>query len=102
MSTAVAPLAIRQTSLARPILVGGAIAGALDLTSAFMTFGWPVPRAIAAALVGRQSFMNSSPLLWILGVLLHFTIAFSAAAIYCFAAAEAQQSMTDFQNGKRR
>jgi hypothetical protein len=72
-------------SLARPILVGGAVAGALDLTSAFITFGWRVPRGIAAGLLGRPSFTNTSPLIWALGVLLHFTIAFSAAAIYCLA-----------------
>jgi hypothetical protein len=85
MPLAASPQALRQSSLARPILVGGAIAGTLDLTSAFLTFGWPVPRAIAAGLLGRQSFKNPSPLLWILGVLLHFFIAYSAATIYCLA-----------------
>ncbi len=42
-------------SLVVPILVGGLIAGSLDLTSAFLTFGWGVPRAIAAGLLGRQA-----------------------------------------------
>lgn len=85
MPLAVASRTLPQTSLTRPILVGGAIAGALDLTSAFFTFGWQAPRGIAAGLLGRQSFMNPNPLLWILGVLLHFFIAFSAATIYCLA-----------------
>jgi hypothetical protein len=85
MPLAVASRTLPQTSLTRPILVGRAIAGALDLTSAFFTFGWQVPRGIAAGLLGRQSFMNPNPLLWILGVLLHFFIAFSAATIYCLA-----------------
>ena len=70
--------------LLRPIVIGGAIAGALDQTSAFLTFGMGVPRAIAAALIGRQAFQGGA-FTWILGLLLHFFIAFSAAAIYCFA-----------------
>ncbi len=68
-----------------PIAVGGAVAGTLDLTSAFITFGWSTPRAIAGGLLGRQVFTNHSIPVWILGVLLHYLIAFSAAAIYCFA-----------------
>lgn len=38
-----------------PIIVGGVVAGSLDLTSAFITFGFGVPRAIAAGLLGRQA-----------------------------------------------
>src|ERR1700744_924 len=85
MAVAISTQSSRAAGLARPILVGGAIAGTLDLTSAFLTFGWQVPRAIAAGLLGRASFMNHNPLLWVLGVVLHFFIAFSAAAIYCLA-----------------
>ena len=84
MTTAIPLQPSRNGSLLRAILVGGAIAGTLDQISAFLTFGWDCPRAVAAGLLGRQVFMNKSPLLWILGVLLHFLIAFSAAAIYCF------------------
>lgn len=72
-----------------PIFIGGGIAGALDLTSAFLTFGWTVPRGIAMGLLGTRAFQGSSGWLlftWILGVVLHFTIAFGAAAIYCLAA----------------
>ena len=36
-----------------PILVGGLVAGALDLTSAFYFYGRGVPRVIAAGLLGR-------------------------------------------------
>jgi hypothetical protein len=85
MPTAVSSSACLRTSLLRPILIGGAIAGTLDLISAFMTFGWGVPRAIAGGLLGRQVIQGGSPLIWTLGVILHFTIAFSAAAIYCLA-----------------
>lgn len=76
---------VRQASLLQPILVGGAVAGMLDQISAFLTFGWQVPRAVAAGLLGRQSFTNPSLLIWILGLLLHFFIAFSAATVYCLA-----------------
>lgn len=67
-----------------PILVGGGIAGTLDLISAFITFGWGVPRGIASGLLGARAF-HGGIATWILGVVLHFTIAFSAAAIYCLA-----------------
>jgi hypothetical protein len=66
------------------VLIGGFVAGSLDLTSAFMTFGWAVPRAIAAGLLGRSAFQGGTPT-WILGVFLHYLIAYSAAAIYCLA-----------------
>jgi hypothetical protein len=67
-----------------PLLVGGLIAGTLDLISAFMTFGLGVPRAIAAGLLGRQA-LGGGVGTWILGVILHFLIAYSAATIYCLA-----------------
>ena len=67
-----------------PILIGGGIAGALDLISAFITFGWRVPRGIASGLLGARAFQGGVGT-WILGVVLHFTIALSAAAIYCLA-----------------
>ena len=69
----------RNTLLA--IGVGGLIAGALDLTQACILFGWDIPLAIAAGLLGRQAFHGGAGT-YILGVFLHFFIAFSAAAIY--------------------
>lgn len=71
-------------SLAIPILIGGLIAGSLDLTAAFITFGWGVPRVIAAGLLGRQALPGSTGT-WILGVFLHYFIAYSAATVYCLA-----------------
>jgi hypothetical protein len=73
-----------KQSILVPILVGGFIAGSLDLTSAFITFGWGVPRAIAAGLLGRQA-IHGGVGTWILGVFLHYFIAYSAAAVYCAA-----------------
>ena len=67
-----------------PIIVGGLVAGSFDLTSAFITFGFGVPRAIAAGLLGRQA-LHGGVGTWILGVFLHYFIAYSAATVYCVA-----------------
>jgi len=61
--------------------VGGAIAGTLDLLQASILFGWDIPLTIAAGLLGRQALQGGAGT-YILGVLLHFFIAFSAASIY--------------------
>jgi len=61
--------------------VGGLVAGILDLLQACILFGWDIPLAIAAGLLGRQAFQGGAGT-YILGVLLHFFIAFSAAAVY--------------------
>ena len=63
------------------IAVGGGIAGALDLLQACLLFGWRIPLAIAAGLLGRQAFHGAVGT-YILGVCLHFFIACSATAIY--------------------
>jgi len=63
------------------IAVGGGIAGTLDLLQACILFGWDIPLAIAAGLLGRQAFHGGVGT-YILGVLLHFFIACSAAAVY--------------------
>jgi Na+/alanine symporter len=73
------PLGKRNALLA--IGVGGLVAGTLDLTQACILFGWKVPLFIAGGLLGRQAFHGGIGT-YILGVLLHFFIAFSAAAIY--------------------
>src|SRR5947199_4673005 len=76
-----------------PIAVGGLLAGTLDLTQAFILFGRRVPLVIAAGLLGRSAFHAGAGSTWsppilkvsatyILGVLLHFFIATSVAAIY--------------------
>ncbi|HYL64369.1 MAG TPA: hypothetical protein VE077_17285 [Candidatus Methylomirabilis sp.] len=63
------------------VAVGGLIAGTLDLAQACILFGWRVPLAIAGGLLGRAAF-HGGPGIYALGVLLHFFIAFSAAAVY--------------------
>jgi Na+/alanine symporter len=65
----------------RAIFAGGLIAGAFDLASAYITFGPGVPRAIAGGLLGRQAFHGGTGT-YVLGVLLHFFIALSAATVY--------------------
>jgi hypothetical protein len=85
VSVVTSPISIQTSRLLLPILAGGAIAGALDLTAAFLTFGWRVPRGIAMGILGPRALQGGAGI-WILGVLLHFTIAFGAAAVYCLVA----------------
>ena len=75
----------RPVSLLRPIVIGGAIAGTLDKISGFISFGLKSAQGIAAGLVGRSIAFQGGAATWILGMLLHFFIAFTAAAIYCLA-----------------
>jgi hypothetical protein len=80
------PIALRatKTSLALPILVGGFIAGLLDMSSAYVSFGRFMPIGIAGGLVGKAA-LHVSVGLYILGLFLHYFIAFSAATAYCLA-----------------
>jgi Na+/alanine symporter len=75
------------------IAVGGGIAGTLDLLQACILFGWDIPLVIAAGLLGREAFHGSVGT-YVLGVVLHFFIAFSAAAIY-YAASRKLRFMTE-------
>ena len=93
MSTTVATYSMHESKAVPAIFVGGLIAGALDLTSAFITFGWGVPRAIAGGLLGRTAFQGGTGT-YVLGVLLHFFIACSAAAIY-YAVSRRLEFMTE-------
>jgi hypothetical protein len=61
--------------------VGGLVAGTLDLTQACILFGANIPLVIAGGLLGRQAFHGGAGT-YVLGVLLHFFIACSAAGIY--------------------
>jgi hypothetical protein len=72
---------IRSSKPALAIAAGGVVAGTLDLTQAIILFGKNVPLAIAAGLLGPRAFQGGAGI-YILGVLLHFFIACSAAAIY--------------------
>src|SRR5579863_8998164 len=61
--------------------IGGLAAGTLDLLQACRLFGWDIPLAIAAGLLGKGAFSGGVGT-YILGVALHYFIATSAAAIY--------------------
>lgn len=74
-------LSSQRSSPLLPILVGGFSAGTLDLLQACILFGWGIPRVIAAGLLGRQAIHGGAGT-YALGVVLHFFIACSAAAIY--------------------
>jgi hypothetical protein len=63
------------------IVVGGGIAGTVDLLQACILFGWDIPLAIAGGLVGPRAFGGGAGF-YVLGVLLQFFIAFSAATVY--------------------
>lgn len=67
------------------IAVGGLVAGTIDLLQACILFGWKIPLVIAAGLLGRQAITGGGAGTYIFGVLLHFFIAVSVAAIYCTA-----------------
>jgi hypothetical protein len=86
MNTIAAAVPINRPRIVRPIAVGGAIAGTLDLISAFITYGWGVPKGIASGVLGTSAFQGGIGT-WFLGVVLHYTIAFGAAAVFCLAAA---------------
>ncbi len=81
MSATSTTLRVQGPTAVLAIFVGGPIAGALDLTSAFILYGPGVPRGIAAGLLGRTAFQGGVGT-YVLGILLHFLIACSAAAIY--------------------
>ena len=74
----------RKRSALLAISAGGLIAGTLDLLQACILFGWDIPLAIAAGLLGKQAFQGGAAT-YVLGVLLHFFIACSAAATYYLA-----------------
>ena len=73
------PLGKRSAFLA--IFAGGGIAGTLDLLQASILFGWKIPLVIAGGLLGRQAFQGGAGT-FVLGVVLHFFIACSAAGVY--------------------
>ena len=65
----------------RAIVVGGGVAGALDLAQACILFGAKVPLLIAAGWLGRAAFKGEAGT-YALGVASHFFIALVVAAIY--------------------
>jgi hypothetical protein len=75
-----------RASVLPPIIAGGLLAGALDATAAFLTFGWGMTYGIASGLLGSKAFPaagGGGAAIWSLGLALHFLIALTAAAVYC-------------------
>jgi hypothetical protein len=74
----------------RVILLGGLTAGVLDFTAACVTSALRgitparVSQSIASGLLGANAFQGGHKTV-ILGVILHFTIALGAAAVFCLA-----------------
>jgi len=75
---------VAQRSLVFPILAGGLVAGMLDMTSAYVTFGRMMPLGIAGGLIGPAA-RHLTAGHYVLGLFIHYLIAFSAAAAYCIA-----------------
>jgi hypothetical protein len=73
------PFGKRNALLA--IGVGGGIAGVLDLLQACIQDGWDIPLTIAEGLIGARA-EHGGVGTYVLGVFLHFFIAFTAAAVY--------------------
>jgi hypothetical protein len=76
----------------RTIVTAGLVAGALDITYAFIIWGLQgvtplrIGRSVAAGLVGREAAAAGGVALGLFGLLLHFVMATIIAAIYYGAA----------------
>ncbi|HEY1461967.1 MAG TPA: hypothetical protein VGF44_00960 [Terriglobales bacterium] len=80
MNTVALPVKQSQTLLA--IFVGGLVAGTFDLTLAYIIFGVRMPQGIASGLIGRSAAFQGGVPTYILGIIIHYFIACSAAAVY--------------------
>jgi hypothetical protein len=76
-----APARTGQRQAVLAIAVGGLVAGTLDLLQACFLFSWKIPLSIAGGVLGVKAASGGVGT-YVLGVLLHFFIATSAAAIY--------------------
>jgi hypothetical protein len=82
MNTTAASLPVESPSkILLPALAGGAVAATLDAISAFVTFGWGMPKAIASGVLGSSAYQGGAGP-WILGLALHFFILIVAAFLY--------------------
>jgi len=70
---------VDRNSAYMAIGIGGLVAGTLDLIQACILFGWDIPKVIAGGLLG-PSAVHGGAGMYLLGVVLHFFIACSAAA----------------------
>lgn len=90
MGTQNAGTVSEESNAVRTSLIGGLIAGATDITAAFIhnvLVGRPAVRAlhgVASGLLGSEAFQGGLAVA-ALGLLCHFCIAISATAVYFFA-----------------
>ena len=76
-----------NSSAGMAILIGGLVAGALDITAAFIQFGLSganpirILQSVASGLLGRESY-NGGLKAAALGLVCHFVIALGAATTY--------------------
>jgi hypothetical protein len=76
----------------RTIVIAGLVAGALDITYAFIIWGLQgvtplrIGRSIASGLIGREASSAGGAATGFLGLLLHFMMATIIASIFYFAA----------------
>ena len=72
----------------RAILTGGLVAGAFDITYAFITWGLQgmspirIGQSVAMGLLGREAALAGGVPTGLLGLFLHFCIAIGMAAVY--------------------
>jgi len=86
LNTTKSTASLQKSKLLTPILIGGFAAGLFDHLSAMHDFGWRCSQGVASGLLGTSAFHPGAfAFAWTLGLILHFFIAFSAAAIYCLA-----------------
>jgi hypothetical protein len=66
------------------ILWGGLLGGAGDFFFAFFFYGWKIRvfQSVAAGLIGREAAFGGGVLTFLLGIVLHFGIAFIWAALF--------------------
>jgi hypothetical protein len=83
-------LSLRPRSVASAIAWDGLACGVLDITAAFVVYGFfgakPIPllQGIAAGLLGPRARSGGLPT-GAFGLLCHFVIAYLAATVYCLA-----------------
>ena len=76
----------------KTIVIAGLVAGALDISYAFIIWGLRgvtpirIGQSIASGLLGREAAVGGGTATGLFGLLLHFTMATIIAAIYYFAA----------------
>jgi hypothetical protein len=62
--------------------IAGFVAGTLDILQACILFGWDIPKVIAAGLLGPGAIAGGGAGTYVLGLVLHYFIACSAAGIF--------------------